>query len=268
MLADHTMCDKRSLEKRSASRQIGARPCATASPGRASLLRATATGVLLFLLSVCATEAFSQSFRLVTNGAPGETVSGGVPRLFSSPANNAYPSVLDRSAPSGTDYFSYVAKYASGEFFSFTVGTDGLGMNLQTGSFTNAQRAPFATSGHPGLDVAMLGNGCNQVTGSFVIHSVSLTAAQDVDAIDVSFTQLCEGQEPALVGRFTYNSAGTPLHALAPYEIEQPKSVPTLGSAGVTILVFALLVFGMASNRARKRTASRVHSHCTIYAKN
>ena len=49
MLANHTMCDKRSLEKRSASRQTSTSASATASRGRASLLRATARNVAIRL---------------------------------------------------------------------------------------------------------------------------------------------------------------------------------------------------------------------------
>ena len=214
-----------------------------------SALRVAAISTLLVLSFFGATTLSAQSFRLVTNGPIGEYVSGGQPRLFVSPARNSFPGVLDRSAPIGTDYFTYVAQYVDGGFFSFTVGTDGLGINLRRGNFGNAQRAPFATSGHPGLDVVMLGNGCNEVAGSFIVHSVRMTAAQDVDAIDVSFTQLCEGREPALIGRFTYDASGLPIPSLSPYEIEQPKVVPTLGWEGKTLLTIGLLLLGLASSR-------------------
>ena len=54
MLPSLSMCDKRSLEKRSASRQIGADSSAALSSGRASLLRATALVAIVLALVGCA----------------------------------------------------------------------------------------------------------------------------------------------------------------------------------------------------------------------
>jgi hypothetical protein len=177
------------------------------------------------------------SFRLVTNGPADEYISAGQPKLFVSPALEQFPDVFDRSLPSGTDYFRLFATYGFSEFFFIDIATDGLGQNLAPGTYARAERASFASPGHPGLDLVMQGRGCNQVTGSFQIHSVSVTADQSVDSIDVSFTQLCEGQEPALVGRFTYNAAGLPIQARAPYESDPPQAVPTLGFSQLLLLM-------------------------------
>jgi hypothetical protein len=185
--------------------------------------------ITAFVFSVFAQNAnAADSFRLVTNGPAGEYISGGQPKLFVSPAQNQFPDPSDRSAPSGTDYFRFFATYGGGEFISVTVATNGLNRNLASGAYADAERAPFATAGHPGLDVTMQGRGCNTVSGSFVIHSVNIAPDQSVDFIDVSFSQLCEGQLPALVGRFTYSAAGLPIQARAPYELDAPQAVPSL----------------------------------------
>jgi len=251
MLPSRVMCAKRSLEKRSASRQIGARSCATASPGRASLLRATAPMAMLVascLAFVSPAEA-APSFRLVTDASAGNYVSEGQPQLYTTPAANVFPTVWDRASPVGPDFFRLYADYGSGRFFGFDVGTDGLTRNLSAGEYVNAERASFASAGHPGLDLFMDGRGCNEVSGSFVIHSIAISANQEVGAIDVSFTHLCEGQLPSLVGRFTYNASGMPIPPLAPYEMEQPRSVPTLGWIGEGIVTLLVLLFGIGSQR-------------------
>ena len=242
----------RSLEKRSASRQMDTNRFATVSPGRASLLRATT--LCLFVASCVTfggTAEAAPSFRLVTNSATNNYVSGGPPQLYVSPAANVFPTVWDRTLPAGPDFFRLFADYGAGRFFGFDIGTDGLARNLSAGQYLNAERASFASVGHPGLDLFMDGRGCNQVSGSFVIHSVNITANQDVAAIDVSFTHQCEGQEPSLVGRLTFNAAGLPIPALAPYETEQPRVVPTLGWIGNVVLVLTLTLLGLVSRRSR-----------------
>ena len=63
MSADHTICDGRSREKRSASRQIDTNPNTTANPGRASLLRATllcSAKFAIFSFAILCANVFSQ----------------------------------------------------------------------------------------------------------------------------------------------------------------------------------------------------------------
>jgi hypothetical protein len=210
---------------------------------------------IVYLFSACVCSALAQnmnaagSFRLVTNGPAGEYISGGQPKLFLSPAAEQFPDVFDRSAPTGTDYFRLFVRYGGSESFFIDIATDGLNRNLAPGNYPDAQRASFASSGHPGLDVVMQGRGCNEVSGSFFIHEVKIASNNAVDFIDVSFRQLCEGREPALVGRFTYSAFGLPIQARAPYELESPQAVPSLEPLQLLFLGFGILTLAVLFRR-------------------
>jgi len=96
-------------------------------------------------------------------------------------------------------------------------GTDALGVPIQPGTYTNAQRADFAAPGHAGLDVSFGSRGNNTITGSFTITDVSFTpdsTAQNgylVNTFDATFEQHGEGLAPALFGTFSYRSTGAPV---------------------------------------------------------
>lgn len=67
-----------------------------------------------------------------------------------------------------------------------------LGSDLVPGVYEMAQRAPFASPGHPGLEVTGDGRGCNTLTGRFEVHDFELDATGVKRAL-VSFEQHCEG---------------------------------------------------------------------------
>ena len=72
---------------------------------------------------------------------------------------------------------------------------------LAPGAYTGAERAPFRSAGHPGLDVNGDGRGCNNVFGSFVIRAISANNRGTVTMLDASFTQHCENAgAPPLTG--------------------------------------------------------------------
>ena len=72
--------------------------------------------------------------------------------------------------------------------------------DLHTGTYTNAERAPFVTGKAPGLDISGDGRGCNTLSGRFQIKSLAWTTAGTVAEMDVLFEQHCEGGTPALRG--------------------------------------------------------------------
>jgi len=144
--------------------------------------------------------------------------------------------LLDQTGDGAVDslFLRYLGNQ-QGQFIHFGLGTNQLGTNLLSGVYPNAERAPFATVGHPGLDVTIDGHGCNMVAGSFVIHDVAFVAGPTLDRLDVEFQQHCEGAIPALTGRFRYDRLN-PLQALA------VTAVPTMNLTGLATLSVLILL--------------------------
>ncbi|MFG6460173.1 hypothetical protein ACG04Q_01235 [Roseateles sp. DXS20W] len=74
------------------------------------------------------------------------------------------------------------------------------------GTYNGLRRFPEAGSG--GVDWGGNGRGCNQITGSMVVNSVTYVDGQ-LSAIDFSFEQHCEGQAPALRGQVRWFASDT-----------------------------------------------------------
>ncbi len=101
------------------------------------------------------------------------------------------------------------------DFSTLSFGTDQLGIPIQPGTYDDAQRADFASTGHPGLDVSFQNRGSNTVTGSFTIKDVSFdfdsaTNTYTILSFSGDFIQHSEGLEPALHGTFTYRAVPEP----------------------------------------------------------
>lgn len=77
---------------------------------------------------------------------------------------------------------------------------------LQPGTYANLSRYPFQPAGAGAMSWGGEGRGCNTLTGSLVIHSVSYQAGV-LQAIDLEFEQHCEGAVPALKGRVRVDAA-------------------------------------------------------------
>ena len=82
-------------------------------------------------------------------------------------------------------------------------GTEKLGAPLAVGKYDNAERAPFATPGHPGLDVSGDGRGCNKIQGSFEVFAISWSVSI-LKSFTATFEQHCDGIKPALRGCVHY----------------------------------------------------------------
>jgi hypothetical protein len=73
------------------------------------------------------------------------------------------------------------------------------GASLQAGSYTGATRYPFNSQTTPGLSWTGEGRGCNALTGSFTVDSLTYTGGL-LASIDLRFEQHCEGGVSALRG--------------------------------------------------------------------
>ena len=71
---------------------------------------------------------------------------------------------------------------------------------LQVKAYEDAERASFASPGHPGLDVSGDHRGCNILSGRFVIYEISSDGSDLVTNFTASFEQHCEAGPPALRG--------------------------------------------------------------------
>ena len=106
------------------------------------------------------------------------------------------------------------------------------GINLAPGFYASAERAPFAGPGHPGLDWALDGRGCNTLSGSFTILDAQFAYSGTTATLlsfGATFEQHCEGAAPALSGTFYYNfDAGV--------AVPEPSSLFLLVLGGCAVL--------------------------------
>jgi hypothetical protein len=79
------------------------------------------------------------------------------------------------------------------------------GTHLKPGTYLGAQRLPFQTSGHPGIDVSGDGRGCNEIEGRFDVRDITKNAAGEVTRLWVLYEQHCEGAHAALFGEVMVN---------------------------------------------------------------
>ena len=92
-----------------------------------------------------------------------------------------------------------------------------IGRPLAVGFFDKAERAPFASAGHPGVDVSGQGRGCNTLIGRFTVLDAAIDATtRRVTRFAASFEQHCERMEPALRGHLYFNYSAPSSVTLSP----------------------------------------------------
>lgn len=127
---------------------------------------------------------------------------------------------------------------------------------LQPGTFTGLTRYPFQPNGDGGLAWSGQGRGCNELTGTLVVHSVDYQAGV-LKAIDMEFEQHCEGHPAALRGRIRID-ATTMARLMAPQNPLPEHPVIALrsdvgdyiGAGGVYAYDSSNAVIGIAADRA------------------
>lgn len=107
------------------------------------------------------------------------------------------------------------------------------GETLVVGEFLNATRYPFNSAG-PGVSISGNGRGCNTLTGSFVIVHSSFGPNGEVNRLEATFEQHCEGGSTALRGsvKIGWNYCDEPCDEICgdePCDIEESSEAPSTG---------------------------------------
>lgn len=170
--------------------------------------------VSAFLGLTAAGQATTPFLHLTLQSPPGEWIGSGLNwDITYTPANTVefYATLsTDASYLSFSDMMPWVG--GEDDWLWATFSSRQLGHPLTTGLYTDAQRAPFASPGHAGLDVTFQHRGSNQLTGSFDITKFDYHESGGgwvVDDFDASFTQYSDFEPQPLTGTITYY-AGTP----------------------------------------------------------
>lgn len=162
--------------------------------------------------------------RLTLQSEPGDAIGGGqsfdiVYTQATSP--DFFSATASRPVGGAPSYVSFLVGSPTAQPNTFAIldfSTEQLQVPLAPGTYPGAQRAAFAATGHPGLDVSFQNRGCNTITGSFTVTEVAMTPGSGgsfvVERFAASFEQLCEGSTGLLRGTFTYDT-GTPLLTVA-----------------------------------------------------
>lgn len=95
---------------------------------------------------------------------------------------------------------SSVSIFISDSSFSDAFFSAPAGQPLRVGTYENATRFLGTPSAAPGLDVAVDGRGCGDLTGRFVVKEVDVAATGSVNRFWATFEQHCQGSAPALRG--------------------------------------------------------------------
>jgi hypothetical protein len=97
------------------------------------------------------------------------------------------------------------ADSSQGLWWTFDFGSNQLGAPLAVSVYESAERAPFASAGHPGIDISGDGRGCNQDAGRFQIFDLEHDASGKVIGLRATFEQHCEAMASVLRGCISYH---------------------------------------------------------------
>jgi hypothetical protein len=173
---------------------------------------------------------------------------GGSFDLTYTPANSDFflASVVPLSpAPSFVDFLlGTVTGGPDDTFVALSFSTTALNIALAPGLYSDAERALFASPGHPGLDVAFQGRGCNSLTGSFTVDEATFSPdGSTINTFSAAFEQHCEGASAALIGTFTFDAG---------------SSIPEPGVAA--LVAVALTALSRRGRRPGRRRRLRVRN--------
>jgi len=148
--------------------------------------------------------------QLSMSGEPGDYI-GGTTNYSFTPATGTFSAFAsDNNSDGKADAIQISYNDSNHNWFMSFNTYHVTGQNLVPGFYDNAQRAPFASSGHPGIDISGDGRGCNTITGNFTVHEATFDSSSPPKVLNftASFEQHCEGGPAALLGTIYYNYTG------------------------------------------------------------
>jgi hypothetical protein len=80
---------------------------------------------------------------------------------------------------------------AQGSWWDLEFSTREIGLPMTTQVYDDAQRAPFASPGHPGIDIGGDGRGCNTISGRFQVEELAWSGTT-LTRFTATFEQFCE----------------------------------------------------------------------------
>jgi hypothetical protein len=191
--------------KRSAATAFGVRAGALATLAAAFLVAAPSAGATVVLPPGQITVPSSGTF-LYMNSQPGDYIGGGIEQLYTS-ADSSFSASL----PEGGSHFSATVIQGPYTHWWYVDLAAADGQPLQIGSYTDAERYPFQSPGHPGLSIVGDGRGCNMDFGQFDVNDIQYAPTGELLVFDATFEQHCESTTaPALFGRIRIENPPPP----------------------------------------------------------
>lgn len=162
------------------------------------------------LLGVGTTANAGPIAELTLDSQPGSFIGAGQSfDVTYTPLNSSsfVASVVDSIAgsPSSISFEmgTITSSLATNTFATLEFSTAQLGVPITVGTYNDAERPAFATSGHPGLDVAFQNRGSNVITGSFDVTDAEFVGTT-IEAFSATFTQDSDNNTSMISGTFTY----------------------------------------------------------------
>jgi hypothetical protein len=184
---------------------------------------------LFFSLAVLRANA-TLIAQLNLQSQPGDFIGQGQTVNITYPESQIIAQIVATTPGGLPDYVQFILGVASPTNTDSTLqfATNQLGIPLAPGVYTDAQRAAFATAGHPGLDVTFQNRGSNTLTGLFTINNASFYANNTkIASFSVTFEQHSEGATPALFGTLTFTDTAV---------VPEPASVAFVGVGSLLLL--------------------------------
>src|SRR3954468_6332677 len=196
-----------------------------AAMGRRAL-PALAAVVMSFLAAPGVVQAASVTSVTMYSDS-GDYIGGGTQRVFT-PGNGSVT-----ASGSGGELGVGVSGGPTGAGFTMEFAAPP-GEALGPGVYVDAERAPFRTAGHPGIDISGDGRGCNEDGGLFEVKDLVWGANNTVARLWLIYEEHCEGGTAATFGEVRINEA-VPAAFTTPAIARWPSVEP--GGSGTVVPV-------------------------------